>query len=301
VDIPLTTRFRQLCQRRQFQGFLFVLPPVVFTLIFFIFPMITSAWISLNDWPLLGTPTFTGLENYSDLLDDRRFKRILWFTIQYTLLVIPPTLILGMLLALLVNQPLKGIGLFRTIFFMPLGVGLAASSFIWILLFHNDLGIINSVLRDLGLLEGNLLWFRTKDMSLIAVIISVVWKTAGFSMILFLAGMQAIPGELYEAAKVDGANAWSRYIRITLPLLRRTFALVLILTTIGSFLAFEQFFIMTSGGPRQKTLTVVYKIFVEAFQSFEMGDAAALSMVLLVILLFLSYLQLRLLRDDTRF
>ncbi len=110
----------------------------------------------------------------------------------------------------------------------------------------------------------------------------------------------AIPGELYEAAKVDGANAWSRYIRITLPLLRRTFALVLIIQMIVSFLAFEQFYIMTSSGPRQKTITVVYKIFVEAFQSFEMGDAAALSMVLLVILLFFSYLQLRLLRDDTR-
>ena len=294
-------RRRRLLQRRQFQGFLFVLPAVVFTLIFFIFPLIMAGWMSLNDWPLLGTPKFSGLENYTALVDDKLVLRSLWFTTQYTLLVVPPTLLLGMLLALLVNQPLTGIGLFRTTYFIPVVVGFAVSSYIWVWLFHDDVGIINTVLRDLGLLEGHLIWLADKNLALGAIIVSVVWKTVGFSMILFLAGIQAIPGELHEAAKVDGANAWSRFILITLPLLRRTFALVLIVTMIGAVLSFDQFFIMTVGGPRGQTITAVYLIYQSAFVHFDMGDGAALSIVLLVILLSFSYLQLRLLRDETRF
>jgi len=172
-----------------------------------------------------------------------------------------------------------------------------ATTITWAFVFNPKYGYLNAVYTALLGGDGPD-WFMQHTLGCLIMI--AVWGF-GNTMMIFLAGLQEVPKSLVEAATVDGANAWSRYIRITLPLLRRTFALVLILTTIGSFLAFEQFFIMTSGGPRQKTLTVVYKIFVEAFQSFEMGDAAALSMVLLVILLFLSYLQLRLLRDDTRF
>ena len=286
---------------RQYQGLLFVLPAVVFTPIFFIFPLIMAGWMSFNDWPLLGTPKFSGLENYTALVDDKLVLRSLWFTTQYTLLVVPPTLLLGLLLALLVNQPLTGIGLFRTTYFIPVVVGFAVSSYIWVWLFHNEVGIINTVLRDLGLLEGHLLWLGDKNLALGAIIVSVVWKTVGFSMILFLAGIQAIPGELHEAARVDGANAWSRFILITLPLLRRTFALVLIVTMIGAVLAFDQFYIMTAGGPRNQTITSVFMIYILAFNNFKLGYGAALSMVLLGILIFFSYLKLRLLRDETRF
>ena len=301
VSSPPQRHHRQFNRRRQFNGFLFVLPAIVFTLIFFIFPLIMTGWMSLNDWPLLGTPKFSGLENYAALVEDKYFLRSLWFTIKYTLLVVPPVIILGLLLALLVNQPLTGVGLLRTSYFIPVVVGFAASSYIWVWLFHNEAGIINTVLRDLGLLKGDIVWMADKNLALGGVVFSVVWKTAGFAMILFLAGIQAIPGELHEAARVDGANAWSRFIHITLPLLRRTFALVLILTMIGAFLSFDQFFVMTSGGPRRQTFTAVYLIFAESFQAFNMGYGAAISMVLLVILLFFSYLQLRLLRDNTRY
>ncbi|MEM7343478.1 MAG: sugar ABC transporter permease [Chloroflexota bacterium] len=188
-------RRRRLLQRRQFQGFLFVVPAVVFTLIFFIFPLIMTGWMSFNDWPLLGTPKFIGLENFTDLVDDRHFGSSLWFTTKYTLLVVPPTLLLGMLLALLVNQPLTGIGLFRTTYFIPVVVGFAASSYIWVWLFHNEAGLINTVLRDLGLLKGDLLWMAKPNLALTGIIVSVVWKTVGFSMILFMAGIQAIPRE----------------------------------------------------------------------------------------------------------
>ncbi len=287
--------------RRQFQGSLFVLPAVVFTLTFFIIPLCMTGWMSLNDWPLLGTPKFIGLENYTNLVDDKNFWRSLWFTTQYSLLVVLAVIILGMILALLVNQPLTGVGLYRTSYFIPVVVGFAASSFIWLWLFHNEAGLLNTVLRDLGLLKGDLVWMADKNLALSAVVLSVVWKTVGFAMILFLSGIQAIPGELHEAAAVDGANAWTRFIYITLPLLRRTLALVLILTMISSFLAFDQFFIMTAGGPQQQTLTAVYMIYARSFVNFDMGYGSALSFVLLVILLFLSYLQLRLLRDNTRY
>jgi multiple sugar transport system permease protein len=282
-------------------GFLFVLPAVLFTLIFFVFPLLMTAWMSLHDWPLLGTPEFTGIENYIKLSQDSQFWSSLWFTTQYTVLVTIPIFVLAFCLALLVNQPLRGIGIFRTAYFVPVVIGLGTSSLLWVWLLNDRVGIINTLLVDLNLIEKPIVWLVNKNTAMFAIIVSVVWKTVGFTMILLLSGMQAIPDEIYQAAMVDGASYWGRLLYIMLPLLRRTFALALVLSVIGSYLAFDQFYIMTGGGPQNQTITTVYWIFNNSFTYFKMGYGSALSLVLLVILTLLSMAQLRILRDDTTY
>ena len=290
-----------LSQRRMIAGFLFVLPAVLFTLAMFIFPLIMTGWMSLHNWPLLGQATFLGLQNYVDLVNDGQFWSSLWFTTQYTLLVTPPIFILAFLLALLVNTALRGIGVFRTIYFIPVVIGLGTSSLLWVWLLNDRVGIFNGMLLDLGLIERPIIWFVDKNLAMFAIIVSIVWKTVGFSMILLLAGMQAIPDELYQAAEVDGASYWQRLTHIMMPLLRSTFALALVLSVIGSYLAFDQFYIMTRGGPQNQTITTVYWIFNNSFTYYKLGYGAALSIVLLVILGILSIIQLRVLRDDTTY
>ncbi len=284
--------------RRQYAGLLFVLPAVAFTLLFFILPLLMTIWMSLHDWPLIGQSSFIGLNNYSALTSDKQFWVSLGFTVKYTLLVTPPIFILAFVLALLVNLPLRWVGLFRTAYFIPVVIGLGASSLLWIWLLNDRVGAINTLLRQSGLLQGALIWLGNIDSAMFAIIVSVVWKTVGFTMVLLLTGMQAIPQEIYQAAMVDGAGFLGRLRFITLPLLRSTIALALVLSVIGSFLAFDQFYIMTRGGPRNQTITVVYWIFNNSFTYFKMGYGAALSIVLLAILVVLSMLQLRLLRSD---
>lgn len=290
-----------LAHRRRITGFLFVLPSVLFMLIFFIFPLIMTVWMSLNNWPLLGKPKFIGLANYANMLQDGQFWSSLIFTTEYTLLVTIPIFMLAFVLALLVNLPLRGVGIFRTGYFVPVVIGLGTSSLLWVWLLNDRVGVFNQILIDLGLTTNSVVWFAEKGTAMAAIILSVVWKTVGFTMILLLSGMQAIPDEIYQAAMVDGATYWGRLLHITLPLMRRTFALALVLSVIGSYLAFDQFYIMTRGGPQNQTITAVYWIFNNSFVSFKLGYGAALSLVLLVILTLISGAQLRILRDDTTY
>jgi multiple sugar transport system permease protein len=298
LDTPPAKRSR-FTIRRQNMGIFFVLPAVLFTLTFFIIPLAMTIWMSLHDWPLLGTPSFSGFENYIDLIQDEQFWSSLWFTTQYTLLVTPMIFVLAFALALLVNVPLRGIGFYRTAYFLPVVIGLGTSSLLWVWLLNDRVGIINGILMDLGWIQAPIIWLGTLNTALFSITVSIVWKTVGFSMILLLAGMQAIPDELYQAAMVDGAGYWSRLRHITMPLLKTTFALALVISVIGSYLAFDQFYIMTRGGPQNQTITVVYWIFANSFTYFKLGYGASLSLVLLVILAMLSVVQLRILRDDT--
>ena len=291
----------RLAHRRRITGFLFVLPSVLFMLMFFIFPLIMTVWMSLHNWPLLGKPKFIGLANYANMMQDGQFWSSLIFTTEYTLLVSIPIFVLAFVLALLVNLPLRGVGIFRTGYFVPVVIGLGTSSLLWVWLLNDRVGVFNQILMDLGLTTKSVVWFAEKGTAMAAIIISVVWKTVGFTMILLLSGMQAIPDEIYQAAMVDGATYWGRLLHITMPLLRRTFALALVLSVIGSYLAFDQFYIMTRGGPQNQTITAVYWIFNNSFVSFKLGYGASLSLVLLVILTFISIAQLRILRDDTTY
>lgn len=288
-----------LSRRWSRAGFLFVLPAVAFTTIFFILPLFMTGYMSLYNWPLLGQRSFIGLDNYATLLSDKQFGAALLFTFKYAVLVTPAIFLLAFALAMLVNTALAGVGFFRTAYFLPVVIGLGTSSLLWVWLLDGRVGIFNGILMQLGVIDKSIIWLATKNLALYSIIVSVVWKTVGFSMILLLTGMQAIPLELYDAAKVDGAGFWTQLWYVTLPMLRRSLALALVLSVIGSLLAFDQFYIMTRGGPQNQTITAVYWIVINSFTYFKMGYGAALSLVMLVLLVVVSLVQLRLLRDDS--
>jgi multiple sugar transport system permease protein len=297
VSVPVATaRVRGARSSSVFVPLAFLAPSLLLLAVFFLAPLALTGWMSLNDWPLLGTSHFNGLGNYTELARDSIFWGSVWFTTKYTLIVTPLIFVVGFCLALLVNARLPGVGIFRTAYFVPAVIGFGTASFLWFWMFNDQVGIFNGILLRLGLIQQPIEWLGDPTRAFLAVIVMVVWKTAGLTMLLLLVGMQGIPEELYDAAALDGAGRFATIRYITLPLLRRTIALTLTLSVIGSYLAFDQFFIMTQGGPGNSTLTIVYWIYHNSFVSYRLGYGAALSIVLLAILIVISTTQLALLR-----
>lgn len=286
-------------RRRAVAGMLFVLPCVLFVAVFFLTPLLMTAWMSFNNWPLLGAHHFIGLANYRELVSDRAFLSALGFTFKYALVVTPMIFLVAFGLALMVQRPVRGVGVYRTAYFLPVVVGLGTASVLWVWMLNGQVGVFNAILMGLHLTNEPISYLDSPWSALTTTALMIVWKTAGLSMLLLLIGLQAIPTDLYEAATIDGASSWQRLMRVTLPLMRRTFALALVLSITGSLLAFDQFYILTHGGPQSSTVTAVFWIYNTSFSSFRLGYGAALSLVLLVILVLVSVAQLYLLRDDT--
>ena len=284
-------------RRRKLIGFLYVMPALLFVLAFTVYPFARMFWISLNDWSLITPPEYVGLDNFSRILDDDQFWTSLRFTLKYTIMITPILMIGGYLVALLTSTNTRLRRVTRTILFVPVVIGLGASSLLWYWLFSARYGLVNRVLEDLGLIDEPILWLGT-DASLgnWAVIISVVWKVLGFGMILFVAAIQAIPTEVNEAATVDGASNWQRTIRVTLPLTMRTVLLVTLVSVIGSLLAFDQFYLMTAGQPFNQTATSVFYVYLNSFPFLKLGYGAALSLVLAFIILIFTVTQMILTR-----
>ena len=275
-------------------GFLYVLPALAFVGFFVIWPLIQLVNISFTDTSLLGGGKYVGWDNYIKAFEDKSFWRALWFTVKYTVFITPFLMGLGFALALLTapNRPLQQIT--RGIIFIPVVIGIGSSSLLWFWLFDQQVGMFNRILVDIGILAEPAVWFTKTDMALTAVIISITWKVIGFGMLLFVAGIQSINGEIGEAALIDGGNYWQRVWYIILPLSLRVILLTTLISVIGSMLAFEQFYIMTGGNPRGQTFTSVYWIYQNSFISFKLGYGAALSIILTIIILIFSSLQVML-------
>ncbi len=278
------------------QGFLYILPALLFVAFFVFWPLGQLVYISLTDTSLLGGGKFIGFENYIKAFEDKSFWRALWFTVKYTVFITPVLMGLGFALALLTapNRPLQQIT--RGIVFLPVVIGIGSSSLLWFWLFDQQVGLFNRILVDIGILAEPAVWFTKADLALTAVIISITWKVIGFGMILFVSGIQSINHEITEAALIDGANYWQRVWSIILPLSLRVILLTTLISVIGSMLAFEQFYIMTGGNPRGQTFTSVYWIYQNSFISFKLGYGAALSIILTLIILVLSSIQVALSR-----
>ncbi len=269
-------------------------PALLFVAVFVLIPLGQLVATSLSDRSLLGGGKFIGLANYWRIWNDSSFWRALGFTAKYTLVMTPILIGLGFALALLTvdNTPLKR--LTRTIVFLPVVIGLSSSSLLWFWLLDEQVGLLNKLLVDLHLIGEPIVWFATADLAFWAVVISITWKVVGFGMVLFIAGIQSINPDILEAALMDGASYWGRVRLIILPLTRRVLLLTTLVSAIGSMLAFDQFYIMTSGGPRGQTFTAVYWIYQNSFISFKLGYGAALSIVLTVIILVFSTMQIAL-------
>lgn len=271
-------------RRSRWTGIAYLAPALLFVAVFVVWPLCHMIYLSFTSTSLLsGAGEWVGLENYADALTDRRFWRAFNFTLKYTLIITPILMGLGFLLALL-TAPNTGLRkTTRAIVFMPVVIGLASSSLLWFWLFDQQVGLFNQLLVDLGIIEEPMVWFRRADTGLWAVIISVVWKVVGFGMILMVAGIQSIPNDLIEAARIDGASFWKIARRIVFPLAMRSILLATLISAIGSMLAFDQFYLMTGGGPRGQTFTSVYWIYQNSFVRFNLGYGAALSVILMVV------------------
>lgn len=279
--------------------FLFICPVIVMNLIFFCLPFLQSLAMSFFEWPLLGEKTFVGLGNYQTLLADDQFRTSLLFTMKYTLFVTPALFLMAFILALLIDGKFKGVTLFRTIYFSPVVISMTSCSLIWLWIYNDLYGILNYILQKLHIIDEAILWMGSEKTSLPAIVFMITWKMAGFSMLIILAAFQSVDTEVYESATIDGASKARQFFHITLPIIRPQVGLALIMSVIGSVLAFEQFLIMTKGGPTETTTTLVHYIYNTSFKYYNFGYGSAMTIVLLLIMLALSFAQMRLLKDPT--
>ncbi len=282
---------------RGWLGLAFIAPSLLFILGLFIIPLGMTVWMSLYHWPLLGLKKFIGLGNYAELLGDGQLWASLGFTLLYTGLVTAAIMAVALPLALLADRPLRGIGFFRTVYFMPVVIGFGAASTLWMWLLNPDSGVFARLLVGLGLVDMAPRPLESFWPALGVIILMVVWKTAGFTMVILLTGLQSIPQDVIEAAKIDGARVFSRFRRITLPLMRNSVLLALVLNITSSMLAFDQFFIITQGGPENQTISAVFSIYLASFSSYRLGYGSALSFALLIVLVAISSIQLSFMRE----
>jgi multiple sugar transport system permease protein len=273
-------------------GYLFLLPNIIGFLLFSLLPVGATLVISTLNWDLIQEPKFVGLQNYVTLFrDDTIFHQVAGNTAYFVVGVVPASIVLSLLLALAMNTRLRGISLFRAIFFIPVITSSVAVAMLWRWLYNTDYGLINVGLHALGL--PVIPWLSSTRWAMPAVIIMAVWKNLGYNMIIYLAGLQGIPPTLYEAAALDGAGGWARFKDITLPLLGPTTFFILIISIINSFQVFDLAFILTHGGPGIATNTIVMYIYDQGFQYFQMGYAAAIAWVLFIVIFLITLLQMR--------
>jgi multiple sugar transport system permease protein len=282
-DRQMIRPHRATMGRRQLWGLLFVLPVVLGTVLFNVLPAAFSLALSLTDWDLIGEASFIGIQNYIRMFsEDKLFATTLFNTAYFTFGSIPLTMVAGLVLALLINQKIPGRNIFRAAFFVPVVASEVAVAMIWNWVFNTDYGLLNQFLGNFGI--EHIGWLHEHATAMPAVIIVSVWKGMGYNMVLFLAGLQSIPTEFYEAARIDGAGAWQSFRRVTLPLLSPTTFFILIISVINSFQVFGLLYIMTGGGPGRATTVYVYYLWENAFRLFRMGYAAALAFVLFTLI-----------------
>lgn len=269
---------------------LFLLPSLMGFLVFIIYPVFYSLGVSFTDWDLINPMKFVGIKNYQSLVNDSTFWNSLKNTFLFIIGYLPSVMIIGLLVALLLNSKLCLKPVFRGVYFLPVVTSWVAVSLVWKWLFNPKYGLINYFLTMIGLHEPN--WLNDPKTAMLAIIITSVWKDIGFIMVLYLGGLQNISVSLYEAADIDGADKWHQFWKITLPMLKQTTFFVSMISLINSFQVFDQVNIMTAGGPGDATTVLVQNIYNSAFKYSEMGYAAAMSWILFLIILVVSVVQM---------
>ncbi|RCS22767.1 sugar ABC transporter permease [Phyllobacterium salinisoli] len=281
--------FWTIARRDSLAGFLFIAPQLIGITIFVLIPLGLVFWYSLHEWNVLAnTFTYTGVQNYRMLIEDTNLLEVLGATGIFSAGLVIFNLSLALLLAVLLNQKLAGITVFRTLFFSPVVVSLVAWTIVWGFLLQKN-GGINGMLQLFGIEGPN--WLREETTAMISVIVVQAFKNVGLNMILFLAALQGVPNELYEAARIDGAPRFKQFRRITLPLISPTILLTSIITIVGSLQVFAQIAVLTQGGPGLSTTVLVYYLYQQAFQFHFFGYGSTLSILLFVIVAVLTFAQ----------
>lgn len=271
---------------------LFVFPALIPLTVFWIYPILRSLFISFTNWDYMSpTYDFVFLDNFIALFHDSRFYDALLNTLLFTLGTLIPTLIGGLLLALLLQRNFRGSGIYKFILFSPWVTPTVAISIVWVWIFEPDTGIANAVLQFFHL--PGLQWIQSSDTALLAVIIVTVWKSIGYAMIFYLSALEKVPAELYEACGLDGARKWQRFRDITIPSISPTTFFLMIITMVNSLQAYDQIQILTQGGPSGSTRTLLYMYYQLGFEEFDMGQATAVAMVMIALTVGLSAIQFR--------
>ncbi|WP_426321421.1 carbohydrate ABC transporter permease [Microbacterium sp. E-13] len=281
--------------RRALTAWLFLAPSIIILVAFTLYPMIQAVYLSFTDYNLIRAAEFVGLSNYVELFQSGPFWNAFTNTVVYALVVTPVTVILALLFAIMLNQAFRGRAFARTAIFLPFIVSLGIIAIAWAFLLDPNIGLLSYWLSFVGIVpeQG---WLSDPRYAMGAVMLVGVWKNVGFYMVIYLAGLQSIPVDMYEAARLDGAGPWQRFRSITLPLLSNQTLLVMVLALIATLQAFDQIYVMTRGGPFFKTETLVMLIYREGFQELRFGYASAISFVLLIFVFILSMIQFGYLR-----
>ena len=281
-------RVQKRKQRPQLLPYLLILPTGIFVALFTAWPTLLSLYQSLFRQRLnlakFREPAFIGLDNYTNLFADPRFWQVMRNTTIYVLVTAPISIILGLFFALLVNRAIRGIGFARLAFFHPTILPMVSAATIWMFFFTPDYGLFNTFLASLGY-NGPQNWTGNPYLALPAVMIVAIWKNAGYYMIFYLAGLQNLPADVYEAAVLDGANGWQMLWRITFPLLRRTTLFISTIAFIGAFQMVDQIFVLTGGGPSRASTVLLFYLWQERFENQNVGKAATLTIILVIFLL----------------
>ncbi|MBR2596479.1 MAG: sugar ABC transporter permease [Solobacterium sp.] len=271
---------------------LFVLPALIPLIVFWIYPILRSIYLSFTNWDYI-SPTYkiVGLKNYISLFHNPRFFEALWHTVVFTAGTLFPTIILGLILALLLVKNFRGSGIVKFILFSPWITPTVAISIVWSWIYKVDGGIANTILTNLGM--APLKWINSSDTAMISVIIVTIWKSLGYSMIFYLSALERVPGELYEAGALDGAFGWRQFVDITLPSISPTTFFLSIITMVNSLQAYDQIQVLTQGGPAGSTRTLLYMYYQLGFQEFNMGQATAVAVVMIILTAGLSLIQFK--------
>jgi len=300
---PFSGRVRETLRqmRNNWSAYLFIAPGLIHFSIFTLFAVGFAFYISFHEWNIIKPDKpFVGLENYRQLFDDPRFIRAVTNTFTF-MLGVPLNLATGLAVALLLNTKVRGQAIYRTLFYIPVVTPLVVSSIIWKWVYQGDYGLLNYYLLQLGLIDHKIVWLADPDLALPALIIMMIWGGTGATMVIYLAGLQSIPEEMYDAAKVDGANSLQRLLYITIPLLRPTTFFLTITGIIGTFQIFTEVYIMTNGGPLNRTTTIGYYLYINAFRELEMGYATAMAFVLFAMIFVFTLIQWKFTRGDVEY
>jgi ABC-type sugar transport system permease subunit len=272
---------------------LYLFPSILLFAVFIFYPMFRTLYLSFFLTDQQGNAAlFVGLENYAYLLQSPEFRNSIKATILFVLYTVPIGIILALFLALIANEKLKGVGFFRTMYSSSMGISVAASSVVWLFLFHPSVGMFNRLLSLLHLPQVQ--WLLDPEWALISVSISTIWLNTGFSFLILLGGLQNIDEYLYESARIDGAGYWYQLRRITIPMLSPTLFFIITISLINAFQTFGQIDILTKGGPSQSTNLIVYSIYREAFVNYQFGTASAQAVFLFICILIVTILQFKL-------
>jgi multiple sugar transport system permease protein/sn-glycerol 3-phosphate transport system permease protein len=284
---------RQQKLRNLLTGLIYLAPVLVIFALFLFYPAVKAGWLSLFSTNIRGIPTvFTGLGNYISTLTSDGFRQSLTATVLFALMVVPLTIVIALCLAVLANEKLRAIPVFRTLYALPMAVSAAAAAVVWRLIFHPSQGILNAFLGVFGI--DPIGWVTDPKVALISVSLTTTWMHLGFNFIVLLGGLQSLPTELYESASLDGAGRWTQMRCITVPLLSPVLFFVSVVLVIDSFQSFGQVDILTQGGPAGSTNLIVYEIYQNAFVRHQVGYASAQTVILFLIVAALSIVQYRL-------